>query len=129
MEASRKEYHYGPASSPSMNQSEYWLTIRPKSADEKKAVLGLKFECLLKAEGFPEGVNRVLLDQDVNIPLGKMLFIGFSSKDSSLRKTVNFLAAYIQYIGSLENRPGPSTPTTKRNIPLFMVYRGHENRR
>jgi hypothetical protein len=96
VETSRKEYHYGPASSPGMNRSEYWLTIRPKSADEKDAVLGLKFECRLKTEKFPEGANAVLLDQEVEIPLGKMLLIGFSSKDLALRKTVYFIAAYIQ---------------------------------
>ncbi|MGB9005534.1 MAG: hypothetical protein WCB96_07415 [Candidatus Aminicenantales bacterium] len=39
VEASRKEYHHAPASSPGMNKSEYWLIIRPKSADEKKRFL------------------------------------------------------------------------------------------
>jgi len=100
VETSRKEYHHGPTSSPGMNRSEYWLTIRPKSADEKDAVLGLKFECRLKTEEFPEGANPILLDQDVEIPLGKMLLIGFSSKNLALGKTVYFLAAYIQKIES-----------------------------
>jgi len=100
METSRKEYHEGPVSSRNMNRSEYWLTIRPKSSDEKDAVLGLKFECQLKTEEFPGGVNRVLLDQDVEIPLGQMLLIGFSSTDLALGKTVYFLSVYIQKIES-----------------------------
>jgi len=99
-EKSRKEYHQKPVSSPRINISEYWLTISPKSADEKDAVLGLKFECRLKTTEFPEGVNRVLLDRDVEIPLGKMLLIGFSSRDPASGKTVYILTVYIQKIES-----------------------------
>ncbi len=100
LEKSRKEYHEKPVSSPKTNISEYWLIVRPKSADEINAVLGLKFECRLKTEKNPAGANRVLLDQDADPPLGKTLLIGFSSRDPAVGKTVYILTVFAQKAGS-----------------------------
>jgi hypothetical protein len=100
-----KESNSGPAR---LNWKQFFFTIAwcpgkritydklDLAGREKEVVFGLKFECQLKADEFPEGVQRILLDQDITIPLGKMLLIGFSSKDSALKKTVYFLAAHIQ---------------------------------
>ncbi|MGB8951152.1 MAG: hypothetical protein WCC06_00600 [Candidatus Aminicenantales bacterium] len=94
----RREYHEAAVSSQNMTRNEYWLTVRPKSADEKDAILGLMFESRWKTKEYPDGVSRVLLNQDVGIPLGQMLLVGFPSKDFGPRGTVYFLAVCVQKI-------------------------------
>lgn len=84
-ETSRKDYH---EASPALSNpfSEYWLSISPKPAREGEAILGVRFTGLVVTDEFPVGKIRLLLDQDVAIPLGKILLIGFPQKSQENRR-------------------------------------------
>jgi hypothetical protein len=84
-ETSRKDYHEAPPSSGNPF-SEYWLAISPKSAREGEALLGVRFTGLVITTEFPAGKSQILLDQDVAIPLGKILLIGFPEKRQEIRR-------------------------------------------
>jgi hypothetical protein len=97
--AGRKEYHepevVRSAANPSEGRAEYWLTISPVSADDREAILSLKYR----------GFGNVLFDQDVKVTLNKITIVGFpqyggDGKRPEPRGTVCILILQVQRQGT-----------------------------
>ncbi|MGZ7065140.1 MAG: hypothetical protein ACXVI6_02160 [Candidatus Aminicenantales bacterium] len=107
MNSGRKEYHEPPIAPSSANhfvrRGEYRLTILPVSANSGKATLSLKFTGKIKSAENDAGFDKILLDQDVKITLGKTALVGFPQFTteglmSTPRGTVYILAVLVQKI-------------------------------
>ena len=97
-ESSRKTYHEPRGNSGRNRHGEFWLTVLPKSVEDPSATLRLRFET-------GESNKRTLLDQDISVPLGKMLVVGFPTETASIqdkrnsRGSIFILAISVQNTG------------------------------
>ncbi len=94
-DAGRKEYHEQEIAPSSANhligRAEYWLTISPVSADDREAIINLKYL----------GFGNVLFDQNVNVPLDKIAVVGFPQHNGDVKRptprgTVCILVVHVQ---------------------------------
>ncbi|GEM_PF-3596320 len=98
-DSSQRTYHEPPGNSGRNRHAEYWLTLLPKSADDITAILAMKFET-----GEPS--KRLLLDQDISVPLGKIIIVGFPTETQNpqdqrnTRGSIYILAIYVQKTGN-----------------------------
>lgn len=97
-----RTYHEPKGTSMGSRNVEYWLTIQPNSVDDVSFGLKLKFVT-------GESNQRMLLDQNISVSLGKTLIVGFPTETemppgtSRTRGIIYFLAIYVQRAGDLSN--------------------------
>lgn len=97
-ESSRRTYHEPPGNSGRNSHGEVWLTVLPKSVDDASATLGLRFET-------GESNKRILFGQDISVPRGKVLVVGFPTETATIqdkrnsRGSIFILAISVQNTG------------------------------
>ena len=102
----RKEFHEDqiqPFWLKSKRQSEYWLTVLPKSSDSHSVILRISFTGKVNTTGTRLGYESLLLDQDVEVPIGKIALVGFPQFRG--RKSVARGSVYILSIVTQKQEP------------------------